>query len=1257
MSLEGIPNGSAPSEAFKKRRVAIVEMKGALEEEARDVADERLTASKEELRGVKGFCAKIWKHNLFREYYRQKEISKSKSEILNSGNLYAGEGARKIVHDEAMEAVVDRFVSEYEEVIHTEAGEERKIVTDESTEDARLNQEVRALIREYASGAIDDETFNAERGRIISYATNFNGDDLSAAITHTDNLLEIAREARLAVEHGAALEQIDSEIEIVVGKAKIGVRTEANFNTVDKIIAKVQSTKIGRLLNETTIASGVAIAYATTIGLSERLARSKAFTWGTFGAAALIGGAIAGLRENAKVKEERAKGKVIDDESERREEMEESRYATVEAASLIGSLSEMEGVPMTNEIFFKTINLLAQAESRVELSDRERIDLIAYSNVATIEEERFRLDVLRAETKIRLRNTITHGDVQLPKDQTFEHILEAAVTHEKGELRTSEEGMEAKDKIFNAMKRKKVAGAVVKAVVTGVAVGGIVQEAAAFMSDKTEGLVEHFVSPDASPGYVTSLEAIRQYIGGEGVSSSGVEETVVAGKHVKLPPGIEITANADAKGTFIFTRDGEVVSDQITFTSTGHPTPESIDILRKEGVTTSVETRSIETQGVGTSEEFAEKNQELFSKIERKFWYDNNTKVFDKNELKLHWGGEKGSGIDANGNYVFNIAKMTQDGSTFKNLSIDAQETMKSGKMKLLLSLSRESQSSVVEVPIDANGNAIIDPNSKIGKAFFQHQNGKLTFVGKFAEIAHEAGVGKSGAKQFEILATHVGSGVPNLPTVIREDTPITSFGTGSNVLPPPFIPLFGRTPMEPMRKRAPGGADHFPFPYGYNGGVRSIRKSYEERMSDSLRNNPDATLDEKNEIRQYLARQEKEHQEDIAMLADEAGEMNPECKLSVCIPAAGHQEGKSIYRTLENYAHQTADKDSFEIVIFVNHPDKDRLGYPITPDETYEEIQRFQKDHPDMHVRVMRKVIPSGKAKIGYLRKLLNDTVLQRNLSRGSSAPDHIIVSNDADNKGIAKEYIQNFLDKFDGNPDTEAFMGQLDWDPESYTKNPLIHIGTRLFQYVDIQLRAKDPDDVASSGANFAFRSGIYAAINGYNPASQMAEDVDLGRAIKAARMGARNKKAIRYAGTRVSRLFTSSRRAEKAIKDGLAPIEQWNKGFSAFDDEVRKTNWGALNRAIDFSKPEEVGNLVENLEYVMNRTIQAMTWGHEDLKVFKRALGWLGVTYTMNSDRTIKIIDASKLIEGIKTYQTEAGEIVERKTKGPAAKVAAV
>ncbi len=222
--------------------------------------------------------------------------------------------------------------------------------------------------------------------------------------------------------------------------------------------------------------------------------------------------------------------------------------------------------------------------------------------------------------------------------------------------------------------------------------------------------------------------------------------------------------------------------------------------------------------------------------------------------------------------------------------------------------------------------------------------------------------------------------------------------------------------------------------------------------------------------------------------------------------------------------------------------------------------MDRFIKDHKELKVVVMNKVISFEKARIGYIRKLLNDAVLQRNISRGNLAPEHIMLSNDADNKGVAIEYIQNFIDKFKQNPQVDSYMGQLDWDIESYIRNPLMHIGTRLFQYVDMYIRHKK---MPSPGANFAFRSGMYAAVGGYMSTSTLAEDVDLGNVIRASRIGAKDKRAVDFAGARVSRLFTSSRRAEKALKYGLSPVEQWQNGFSAFDDEVRKVDWKNIKK----------------------------------------------------------------------------------------------
>ncbi len=326
-----------------------------------------------------------------------------------------------------------------------------------------------------------------------------------------------------------------------------------------------------------------------------------------------------------------------------------------------------------------------------------------------------------------------------------------------------------------------------------------------------------------------------------------------------------------------------------------------------------------------------------------------------------------------------------------------------------------------------------------------------------------------------------------------------------------------------------------------------------------------------------------------------------------------------------------------------------DREGQPVSPDETMVEIKKFIKNNPNINIRVSEQILPIEKAKIGYIRKIMNDAVLLRQHNRGENAPELFIVSNDADNKGVAPQYIENFVSKFDENPEADSMIGQLDWDPNSYIKNPLIHIGTRLFQYDGAQSRAKGWH-FNSSGANFAFRSSMYAAVGGYSDKVSGGEDTDFGARISTARIGAFNKKPIIYAGSRVSRLYTSSRRAEMVMeKYGLSPIEQWDKGFSAFDDEVRKIDW-QNNKEIDYENEEEVKKLIDALETVINRTIKRTEqWGGStNNPTLRRSLGWLGIKYEITDTHSIKIVDATQLIEGLKNYKKEGLEILERKIK---------
>ena len=71
---QNIPSAMPPDK--EKRKIVIARVD--IERQARDVAEEKLLASKGEVKSVRGIFDRIWKQNLAHEYYRQKEISKAK---------------------------------------------------------------------------------------------------------------------------------------------------------------------------------------------------------------------------------------------------------------------------------------------------------------------------------------------------------------------------------------------------------------------------------------------------------------------------------------------------------------------------------------------------------------------------------------------------------------------------------------------------------------------------------------------------------------------------------------------------------------------------------------------------------------------------------------------------------------------------------------------------------------------------------------------------------------------------------------------------------------------------------------------------------------------------------------------------------------------------------------------------------------------------------------------------------------------------
>jgi len=164
------------------------------------------------------------------------------------------------------------------------------------------------------------------------------------------------------------------------------------------------------------------------------------------------------------------------------------------------------------------------------------------------------------------------------------------------------------------------------------------------------------------------------------------------------------------------------------------------------------------------------------------------------------------------------------------------------------------------------------------------------------------------------------------------------------------------------------------------------------------------------------------------------------------------------------------------------------------------------------------------------------------------------------------------------------------------------------------------------------------MYAAIGGYLPELEGGEDIAIGQAILEAR---KKTDSIMYAGARVSRLYTSARRAIKALESGLSPVEQWDRGFSAFDNEVRNFELGADND-IDYDSPDDLLKLKNNLQCIIDRTLDVYEQGEKlgkSAAYYKKALRYLGIKYSLDENNNVVILNMDEVVANFRNYQNTA------------------
>jgi hypothetical protein len=1246
------PQQLVEEELNKQLQIQVVDATNAVHNESADSADEYLRQQSTE-KGFRGFVKKIWFGNIARDYVRQRHILRTSKQIISEQNVYLPAGGSKSDHDLAMESTIQRVTSNYD-LLHS--GETNQVAS-EIEGGQELEDKLKELISSYARGNIDDDVLEIEKDRAIGlFGNEQHANDRNKGQILADNVSTVARNAKAAVRHGKSLQEIDDALGVKVADVKLGVRTEASKEAIDRVLDKLYGTKVGSLVNETTVSTAAAIAMGASKFTVRKVTTAVSATVGLGVGAAVI----AGVREAHHTTQERrlhsrqmAEGGELDEGTKRRQQMEETRYETVPATSLIDRLKTLADQVSPDVV--ELVQSITDIQARIDISDEQGIDLISFESKTKVEEQRLSLDIELAKAKVLMKHITESGT---DTDEVIQQASDLARS-------TIEEDISDKDRIFHKLQAKRALASAAIGFSVGVGIGLGTQELHSVFDQTLQGVAQH---NDTAANRVTELAGMfhnqQHSIISQHPNTDFANSSYQQGNNaLDLPKGY--TVNADHQ---LISANGKEVARNIVFGPDGQLSKQSAEQLAKDGFGVHVTHHAFTANKLETTTQqvaagsYVDSHPQEFTNIHRDLWYDNNSPVPVQNQLATWWGGNNNNGVDGSGNFVLNVDHMTPNGTYQGNQSVNPHDLLANHQLALAVSVDQGHQSQVVMIPFNSDGNVVINGKDPVLSNVFSNQNGHAVFNGAYAEVV-QINNQNPGLTNVNVLGTLVGS---NNPNNITENVQTVVHTSGIHVvthieapeqqsLPievAPVIPILAREGIEDLKQNANSEFNDGYYTDRYRGYNiipsldDSVPRSELVPNSPELQENPDADIDI-SVFQRYMDSLEGQFKTQKDRLTKELTKQ-PKAKhpkAVVIIPAAAHQEGNNIYKTLTQYSRQNADSNDFEVVVFANYP-KGK-----TKDKTISEVRRFQRENPEVKVRLIQAQLDQKQAKIGRIRKLATDAVIQDLMTRNVDLDNVMIVSNDADSQWIDARYIQTIIDRSEAEPNTDALLGFLDWDSEAYKAYPEILVGTRFMQMLDIYERRR-LGRVASSGANFAFRPKIYLAVGGYGPEDiDIGEDNHLGRMIRGARSGANARRPIGYLG-RSSEVMTSARRAiSTLLEQGGAPIEQWNFGFGP-DDSLRNAQQD-LN-PYDFSDPENVGELVGQIQKILNSTLKVSMGGadttsssgrsrpvfldSEKGRQINRMLWAIGVKVKWQPDGSFEIIDSKRMIQNLKRWQTK-------------------
>lgn len=397
----------------------------------------------------------------------------------------------------------------------------------------------------------------------------------------------------------------------------------------------------------------------------------------------------------------------------------------------------------------------------------------------------------------------------------------------------------------------------------------------------------------------------------------------------------------------------------------------------------------------------------------------------------------------------------------------------------------------------------------------------------------------------------------------------------------------------------------------------------YVERRSVTLIKNPNARLEEKFEINNYLSKLDPEYLNGIRKLSIDQQPLSKDARMLITIVAYG--EGTRIRKALDGYLNQDLPRNKFEVIVLDNHPESS------PKDNTAEEVKNFKQDNPDISVVYLHKAWTKNEhATVGNARKHVFDVALTRIYDRGESEKDTILISNDADGAGMDKNYLSSILEEFDSNPAIDGLVTSV-VVPKNVIVKPNLFAVLSLWDVLDNTVAHGEPYNLR--GLSSAYRSSIYSAVGGYNPSGKMAGDLETGTLIADARNWNPGS-IIQFTKTK---LIQDPRRILTAMAS-RAPVNEMYFDFVS-KPEIRNADNNTLLSLIpekfDWELFEEDAD-----SFWQGRGTGMYKWrGERFISDFKEAMREIGIEYEIVNDR-VKIRNVDKLLL---KYKNEFGEEV--------------